>query len=1134
MGARNNQKKNIDKARNAGKAQQKGKRPIVSPIAVVRAAAPTTPIPALVTLTARPVLKTVRGGTRTLKKWCFDRTPVYRAPEEPWPSISLNKGAVVELTGQNQNITIDSAKITWLEVAYETYDSRAGTQWVTGWVNDAYLDEYNECFPDPGVVIPNQTPDPRDAQQYMLWEGTVRYNLCGEFCVAFIVGDDIDSVLAKWKAKSPASYNAALGGGRDNGTRADELQKMLNAILSDYGYGSDVDQVINLSSKLTYPVTPAGLLEDLKNMLTTHYLIGGVTINDAGQLIGKENPRIKHWIVVDKITRNGNRVEIYNSFPNRREECSFSEFYSSFSTNSGLWVKRKGPRASSSVENLPVFEVKIEKPNPLYRAAQFIDVDGAKKTNLCGEFCVAFILNESIESVLKCWKEVQPILYADTVGNNKGTGTFTLGTIFKAYGYNTEGDFVEFSNGLIDPFLRKSIPSPDRIAKKLGTHYLIAGVNIDGVTGQLKLGDKVRHWVVIDKLTPLGKNRGWVEIYNPFFNRWEEYSYKHFIDAAGYWSGLWVKREIVPVYVDQVVQSARTEDTARKDHRIGQWTEEQVVAAIRRKSGTGKSVNKVAEQLAEQSGWKKKDIVSLLKKMARAGDTWFWTEAKLRAEMQKRLEAGKPVSKITAELAKQSGWKKRDVIILMKKLIASQKWAEAHLLAVLKEKRKTIKSTNKIVADLAKRSGWKRHEILSRLKNLIAAEKWSESQLWAEMKNYLARGNPASKVAAELMKRSGWKKREVIPLMKKLIASQKWTEEQLLAVMKEKRKTIKSTNKIVAELVKQSGWKKHETLKRLKDLIAAEKWIEPHLRAEVEKRLEFGTSVTRISNQLADLSGWKKWEISRIAKKIKEEEKARAGKKHVKIMEEPVIVVDPSTIIHASKHWKDFVKWQDSLLAQNPKLRRVRKWGEDIMVKYGFDVNQINSSNFQAVGLYNNGTKEFGAITSFIRISHAEVMSLKALQIEDNYVAKRQDWRSQKMNWLCKFRGTIYFFDETSDEWPTASQIRWGTLALGGNLVQVLGTEMIEAKFRDGAIHKAEMACLQGFRLSDWGRPLDELLAEGLVHRCFCAYKSNHFGDSPKGIVYSPFFSVANRDFAGLAQPTALYIPVEWLEPKRL
>ena len=328
----------------------------------------------------------------------------------------------------------------------------------------------------------------------------------------------------------------------------------------------------------------------------------------------------------------------------------------------------------------------------------------------------------------------------------------------------------------------------------------------------------------------------------------------------------------------------------------------------------------------------------------------------------------------------------------------------------------------------------------------------------------------------------------------------------------------------------QAG-RRSEILSRLKNLIVTEKWNEPQLRAEVEKRLEFGTSANKILDQLADPSGWKKWEISRLVKKIKEEEKMNANQAHAKVAEEPVIVVDPNTIIHASKPRAEFLVWQDSLLSQpNSNLRKVRKWGDPVMVKYGFDVNQVNCTNFQAVGLYNNGTKEFGAVSSFIRISHAEVMKLKAMQIEDDYIARREDWRSQKMNWLCKFRGTIYFFDDPSDQWPTAPCIRWGTLALGGNLVQVLGTEIIQAKFRDGVIRKAEMARVQGFRASDWGRPLDELLADGLVHRCFCAYKSNHFGDSPKGIVYSPFFSVLNRDFAGLASPTSLYIPIEWLE----
>jgi hypothetical protein len=80
------------------------------------------------------------------------------------------------------------------------------------------------------------------------------------------------------------------------------------------------------------------------------------------------------------------------------------------------------------------------------------------------------------------------------------------------------------------------------------------------------------------------------------------------------------------------------------------------------------------------------------------------------------------------------------------------------------------------------------------------------------------------------------------------------------------------------------------------------------------------------------------------------------------------------------------------------------------------------------------------------------------------------------------------------------------------------------------AVHS--MARLVGFRKTDWTRPLEELLAEGLVHRCYCAYKDNRFGDSPKGIIYSPLFSPLDWDFTGAKQPSAFYLPVEFLEPK--
>src|SRR5262249_12148855 len=142
-------------------------------------------------------------------------------------------------------------------------------------------------------------------------------------------------------------------------------------------------------------------------------------------------------------------------------------------------------------------------------AEQYIKVEGLKKTNLCGEFCVSFILTRSMETALKrwtedqgslkkaelselvrwlkayglingkgkpdqggkikkftidtvlnYWKTVKPDLYDSILGggNNEKTGPTELKTILQAYGYDREkGDFVD--GGLLS--------SPGRTAEKL-------------------------------------------------------------------------------------------------------------------------------------------------------------------------------------------------------------------------------------------------------------------------------------------------------------------------------------------------------------------------------------------------------------------------------------------------------------------------------------------------------------------------------------------------------------------------------------------------------------------------------------------------------------------------------------------
>jgi len=214
-------------------------------------------------------------------------------------------------------------------------------------------------------------------------------------------------------------------------------------------------------------------------------------------------------------------------------------------------------------------------------------------------------------------------------------------------------------------------------------------------------------------------------------------------------------------------------------------------------------------------------------------------------------------------------------------------------------------------------------------------------------------------------------------------------------------------------------------------------------------------------------------------------------------------------------------------------LRRVRKWGDPVMKLYGFDVNVVGTSNFQAVRSFNKETG-FGAVSNFLYIPHNEVMQLRDMQFAEQ-TDRGYYTEDSKMEWLCSYRGSLYMYNNESDDWRTANTIRWGTLTLGGNLVQVERYETIRYMFgtneEDKTVRDVPMARLAGFRRLDWSRPLNDLIAEGLVHYCYCAYRPNNgFGHTPKGVIYSPFYSPLDYDFSGTKQPDALYIPVVWLE----
>lgn len=618
------------------------------------------------------------------KKWVIDNKVPVGQSNNPEPIYILKLGDIVNV--RRQNVQVKGSDVSWSEIVYlDTKFSREEKKYITttisGWVDGLYLEDYIEKFPENEVTILNPTENPNDAQQYMLWEGEVKYNMCGEFCATYIIKKDIDpsssieSVLERWR-DSPTKDSFSYSSSRvRDGLYAPHIRNILQAY-PEFNNTQDKDLIVDLKDGLK-----GGSLtwEGIKDKLKTHYLIANVRISKSkGELIKKNLPGVQHWVLLENVTRNGNRVELYNPFPNQRQEYSFTEFASSCSTGlTGLWVKRKTPLPDDSNERVTgdVHQVNLgtDRHDP-GQAQQYIYREGGRKTNLCGEFSVTYIIDKSIDkvighwqkrppsdlrelatilnaygcfqkkgadglqanpfsigSVLDFWRKTQKDLYDYYVRQNKPTGTIELRNILKSYGYINPNDLMDLKTGLRDQKTKKYMPTAGKMAKMLKTHFLIAGVGIDGVKGRLKTGNAIRHWVVVERITPAGKqyintylggNRGWVELYNPFMNVIEEYSYREFTasmnETGGDWYGLWVKRDVQPAFKPQPTQlpsyDEPQEDVGKKNKKGGKkmWSEEKLRKDIEKKIKNGRPLKDIPTMLFRDSGWSKEAISRLL------------------------------------------------------------------------------------------------------------------------------------------------------------------------------------------------------------------------------------------------------------------------------------------------------------------------------------------------------------------------------------------------------------------------------------------------------------------------------------------------------------------------------------------
>lgn len=192
-----------------------------------------------------------------------------------------------------------------------------------------------------------------------------------------------------------------------------------------------------------------------------------------------------------------------------------------------------------------------------------------------------------------------------------------------------------------------------------------------------------------------------------------------------------------------------------------------------------------------------------------------------------------------------------------------------------------------------------------------------------------------------------------------------------------------------------------------------------------------------------------------------------------------------------------------------------------------FPSNQL-ASNFQVLPLWNDASNAFGAVDQYLVIPQADIQKLKKMQTYPD------GWTpDQKMQWLGgDYRGRIYMHDRNVN-WDTSESLRWGTLVLGGNLVEI---DKIEIKnvhlpaLPMGEKESVEMGRLVCFTPDDWNT--DHWSNPAKIHRAYCAYRPDDIkGDSPKGVVFTPLWSPKHWKYVGpnKPQPTSFWIPMRWL-----
>lgn len=191
------------------------------------------------------------------------------------------------------------------------------------------------------------------------------------------------------------------------------------------------------------------------------------------------------------------------------------EYFVSWRDNHGIMDKKYLEPFVHALPSDCVDMDDIQTPDP-NDAAQYILRDGVKQVNMCGQMCMAYLLELPLKTVLDEWQAKDPSMYQRIFRTSKkATGT-------------SDGDLIHmlglFGEKAHSLTMKKYSPATLKPS-------IIASCNIDGGTGALR-GAGVLHWVVVVDVVPDRQGFGWIDVFNPFQNCVERYSWREWLAST--------------------------------------------------------------------------------------------------------------------------------------------------------------------------------------------------------------------------------------------------------------------------------------------------------------------------------------------------------------------------------------------------------------------------------------------------------------------------------------------------------------------------------------------------------------------------------------------------------------------------